>query len=160
MSWNDRIMKSFEEENAKMRQQLGIDKKGIHNLDELDPEQEYMFLKHIMACHEMEHGPQIEIRTLFPIDFQFPESELLNDPDLDKKLDRIIDVLRSHDIYLGLVSECPDRLAYQYIIEEVLNHTTPVAYPEGMHHVFDGCDGSCEDCFQQPYCETGRECLE
>jgi len=157
MSWSERNKKSIEAENAKMRRKLGIDKNGVHNLDDLDPEQEYMFLKHIMKCHDMEEGPRIEIRTLFPVDFEFPEPELMNDQDLENKIDSIIDILKRHDIYLGLVSECPDRLVYQYLLDEVLCETTPVTYPEGMHHVFDGCDGCCEDCFQQPYCETGRE---
>ena len=118
-----------------------------------------MFLKHMLSFHEMEHGPKIEIRTLFPIDFQFPEAELLGDTDLEKKLDTILEVFIRHNICLGLAKECPDRLVYQYIVNEVLRDQTPITYPEGMRHVFDGCDGCCEDCFQQAYCEAGRELL-
>ena len=147
----------LKKENQELRKKLNLGENEHHNLNDLDPKTENQFLRNMLAYEEMENGVQIKILTLFPIDFNFiPENEL-SDEALSDKFDEILDVLARHNIYLSLVSDCPERIAYQYVLDEVLKMETPVTYPEDMQHVIDGCGGWCPDCFQLPYCDSAKE---
>jgi len=157
MDWDERNRrKRLREENAGLRKKLGISK-SQYNLDDTTPEMENQFLKNILSFNEMEDGPQIEIRTIFPVNFEFPLPEHLNDEELEDKLDDIEDIFMDNNIFLDLVEKCPDRIIYKYILNEVLSDKIAVSRPTDLRYHISGCDGWCPDCFQQPYCDTWKD---
>jgi len=126
-------------------------------MEDQTPEIENQFLKNMLAFNEMKNVPHIEIRTLFPLNFKFPKTDQLSDEALEKKLDKIKDILKKNDIYLDLRKKCPDQIIYQYVLDEVLPLKIAVSRPEGLQHHIDGCDGWCPGCFQQPFCDSWKD---
>lgn len=147
----------LEEENQELRKKLNLDEDEHHDLNKLDPKAENQFLKNMLAFEEMENGVQIKMLTLFPIDFNFIPEKELSDDELSDKIDEILNVFARHNIYLSLVSDCPERIAYQYVLDEVLQMETAVTRPADMQEMVDGCGGWCPECFQLPYCEVAKE---
>jgi len=94
-------------------------------------------------------------RQLLGDDFPLvPEAEL-SDEEVAEQLHRMIDKLADKGIMFGINETVPERIAYRYLLEEL---------SEGMDvmpgWVIDGCDGCCEECFQLPYCDTGKRPAE
>ncbi|MFV1981836.1 MAG: hypothetical protein ACC655_11835 [Rhodothermia bacterium] len=76
----------------------------------------------------------------------------LSDDEVAERLGRMIAKLADKGIGFGINETVPKRIAYRYLLEEL---------SDGMDvmpgWVLDGCDGSCEECFQLPYCESGKQ---
>lgn len=85
-------------------------------------------------------------------DFILLAEEALTDAEVEEQLHLIIDRLADRGVAFGINETVPERLAYRYLLQELR---------EGLDvmpgWVLDGCDGSCEECFQLPYCESGKQ---
>ena len=88
-------------------------------------------------------------------DFILLGDDALSDAEVEQQLHSVIERLAEQGISLGINETVPERLAYRYLLEELR---------QGMDvmpgWVLDGCDGCCEECFQLPYCKTGKELAE
>ena len=147
----------LKKENQELRKKLNLDENEHHDLKKLGPKAENKFLKNMLAFEDMGNGVQIKILTLFPINFNFIPEKELSDEALSDKFDEILDVLARHNIYLSLVSDCPERVAYQFVLDEVLQMETGVMRAADMQEIIDGCGGWCPGCFQLPYCDVAKE---
>lgn len=99
------------------------------------------------------------VRSIFPIDYQFPPSSELTAQQLSEKFNDIVEYFTHNNIELALSKHLPVNKAYQYIVDEILNETPSFPYGSGCRFtkVIDGCDGYCPECFQRDYCETAEE---
>jgi hypothetical protein len=88
-------------------------------------------------------------------DFILQAEEALSDAEVEEQLHLVIDRLAKHGIGISIDDAVPERLVYRCLLEEL---------QQGMEvcpgWMIDGCDGCCEQCFQLPYCESGKQLSE
>jgi len=96
-------------------------------------------------------------RQLLGEDFVLWPEEVLTDEEVVRELHKVIDKLAEHRVEFGIREEVPERLAYRYLLEEMAEG---VGIMPMMMNVIDGCSGACEECFQLPYCVSGRQMAE
>ncbi len=144
-----------EQENLLLQSKI-ILKGGIFSeTGNLPPEIENQFLKNILAFENAEQKPVSEITGLNKTDF--PLAEELTDNEIDQKLNNIVEVLKKHEITLGLIEGVPDRIVYKFLIEDYLFDEHNL-HPEGIGgYVIDGCSGDCPSCFQMEYCSSKND---
>lgn len=96
---------------------------------------------------------------IFPKDFTFPPVHEMDATQLDEKLNAIEDIFEENYIELALVDDLPDKLIYQFLIEEVLPE--PIDFPFGPDDssicCINGCGGDCPTCFQKDYCDIAAD---
>jgi hypothetical protein len=156
--WEEQFSKErLREENDRLRQ--GIENEGglFFKAPAMTPELENEFLQHVLDFESADRMPKRTIRSLFPDGFEFPPADGLTRRELSAKLNQILLILEDHGICLDLVGKVPDRMVYDHLLQEALNDEIPLELPEGFHYHMDGCDGYCPECFQRPYCETGKD---
>ena len=85
-------------------------------------------------------------------DFILLSDEALSDAEVVEQLHLVIQRLAKHGIAFGINETVPERLAYRCLLEDLRQGMDVMP---GL--VLDGCDGCCEECFQLPYCETGKK---
>jgi hypothetical protein len=128
--------------------------------ENLPPGLENEFLQHVLDFEESENGPKRPLRDVFPEGFEFPAADSMNDEELTRKLDAMLDILDQNGVVLELQPEVPDRAAYGYLLEELDEVELPLENPAGMTLHLTGCTGGCDDCFQRPWCKTPDELEE
>jgi len=88
-------------------------------------------------------------------DFILLAEEALSDAEVEEQLHLVIGRLAKQGISFGINETVPERLAYRCLLEDLREG---IDVMPGL--VLDGCDGCCEECFQLPYCETGKKLAE
>ena len=83
----------------------------------------------------------------------WPE-DALDDLELERELHKLIDRLAERNICVGMTDILPERLLYRCLLEDLDEGIDTMG---DMGIILDGCTGCCEECFQLPYCETGRD---
>jgi hypothetical protein len=127
---------------------------------DVDPEED-AFFRELEAMEDAMENPEATIRELFPADYTFPDSAAMSDEEIRAKLEHVVEVLEHSNVVLDFVSNVPLRVAYDYFVKECLSDGVCCKKPVvGFEQHLDGCTGSCEECFQEPYCETARELEE
>lgn len=145
-------------ENQALESELAARGEPIEMKPGTDPKLHNEFLKHIIAFHDMDNGPRVPMRSLFPEDYRFPPVDSLSDAELEAKLDDILRILYEHHIVVDLTEKLPDRLTYQHLVKDVIpKDQVSAENPTGMTMHIDGCDGGCPECFQKDYCESAKE---
>ncbi len=93
---------------------------------------------------------------LFPL--SLPSAESLSDLQLIPLLNGIEVDLLQRGYRLEFLSRLPARVAYRGLCRQL---DDPLALPRSPLDLVavDGCDGSCEACFQLAYCQTAKEAL-
>jgi hypothetical protein len=156
--WEEQFSKErLKEENELLKKQLGVDKNTFFISDQVTPEIENQFLRNISDFEEADRLPKRTIRTLFPDGFELPSADSMTPRELNAKLNQILLILEDHGICLDLIGKVPDSVIYKFILQDALNDEIPLELPEGFRCHIDGCDGYCPECFQRPYCETGKD---
>lgn len=147
-------------ENQGLEEQITL-KGGLMGTEEdIDPHVHNQFLKNIIAFEEADELPHMPMRSLFPSDYEFPPGSSMSDEEVSRKLEEIEELLDRHNVAFGFANKIPDRVLYRYLVEECIpNETVTQATHAGFTWTLDGCDGSCEDCFQKDYCPTPEELL-
>lgn len=120
----------------------------FHQKEDLPPEIENEFLKHVFEFEEAKPIPTYQYLNIDP--HSFPSEQSLNDEELEAQYDRLEQLLNAHNIVIDLQPELPLRQAYKYLTEEVL--LEKYEFVKGMTLHLDGCDGYCPGCFQVDYC--------
>ena len=93
------------------------------------------------------------IMNQFSLHEKFRPAGELNDMEIEAELERLIKHI--HETGNGVsLNDIPARLAYA----EIMKWAGEDAEVIGGGWFFDGCSGSCPDCFQRPWCDTGLEC--
>ena len=144
---------SLELDNELLKQKLGLTNETTFFSEDADPYLQNQFLRYIEAFEEMDNGPHKPLRTIFPEGFEFPPATSLDKAQLKEKLMAIEEILKTHGMALDLAPSLPDEVAYAYVIDEILNRSIPLEFPEGHVLHFDGCDGYCPGCFQRDFCD-------
>jgi len=156
--WEERFSKErLKEDNEFLKEQLGVDEQQYFVASRTTPELENLFLRNIKEFEEADKLPKRSVRSLLPDGFELPSADRLTRSDLGRKLDQILSILEDHGISLDLVGKVPNAVVYNYLIQGGLDDEIPLELPEGFHYHIDGCDGYCPQCFQRPYCETGKD---
>lgn len=126
--------------------------------DETDPVKENKFLKHVLMFEKVEHGPTKPVASFIPAGFELTAAAELSDEEVTKKLDDLCAILAEHNISVDLQETLPDRIAYHWLITEGIHDLDMFdgAIPGFTMHI-DGCSGGCPECFQGPWCESGKE---
>ena len=132
--------------------QIHRDAKAFFMRNDLPPEFARKFLEEVL---DHESAPRALVRDLLDSDIEPPNPDGLDDKALQIELDKLLAVLAAKRIHVALNKGVPPRLVYQFVVDEVLD--TEVELIHEGRHVFDGCGGDCETCFQLKYCETARE---
>ncbi|MEW6356998.1 MAG: hypothetical protein AB1696_11770 [Planctomycetota bacterium] len=132
--------------------QIQEEAKAFFMRNDLPPELAMQFLQEVLGDDAL---PRAAVRDLFDFDLDPPHPDDLDDDALLLELDKLIGLLAAKRIHIALNKDVPPRLVYQYILNEVLDAEVELIH-EGRH-VFDGCGGGCEECFQLKYCITARE---
>jgi len=142
----------IEQENLLLQSEIILRGGIIGDSNNIPSEIENQFLKNIIAFENAELKPLDEITGIKRDDY--PASNELTDHELDQKLDQIIDVFNKNGIELGLVSDVPNRIVYNYLVKEYLFDSGEL-YPVGIGGmVIDGCLGDCPSCFQLGFCSS------
>ncbi len=142
----------IEQENLFIQSQIILKGGIIGGSNNLPPEIENQFLKNIMAFEDAEQKPIFEILGIKRSDFL--SSSKLTDIEIDQKLNQIIEILAKNEIELNLVADVPNRIVYNYLIEDYLFDVDNM-HPVGIGGwVIDGCSGDCPSCFQIDYCSS------
>ena len=150
--YEQRKQKQPEDKDTRVIRKVGIKDHGHLSLEDVGRESDNAFFKSIDTLHTLDDGPQVAIRTLFPIDFKFPHPYHLTDEEIIQKIEVIKNLMAKNNIYIDLDSRCPERLVYKYIFDNVLYYRIPMSRPSDMKYHFDGCDGHCSRCFQRSCC--------
>jgi len=132
--------------------QIQEDAKAFFMRNDLPPELAMRFLQEVLGDEAL---PRAQVRDLFDFDLDPPKPDDLDDDALRLERDKLIALLATKRIHVALRRDVPARLVYQYILDEVLDAEVELIH-EGRH-VFDGCGGGCETCFQLKYCTTAKE---
>lgn len=82
-----------------------------------DPAKPFLIEEFDDACI---NGPFIPIRSLFPVNYQFPSIDTMSEDELSNKLDEISDIYLLHNIKLSFVGKLPDKVLYNHLINEVI----------------------------------------
>lgn len=141
------------QENLLLKAKLILKGGFFHEEREVPPEIENAFLKNVLEFEETEPISMYQYLHIEPNTFP-PEKEL-SDKELEEQYTRIEQLLNEHNIVIELQPDLPLRLAYKYLIEDVL--TRKYTFIKGMTLHLDGCDGYCPDCFQLDYCKIKYE---
>lgn len=144
---------SLELDNELLRQKLGLTNETAFFSEDADPYLQNQFLRHIEAFEETDQGPHRVLRTILPEDFTFPPVASMDRAQLKAKLRKIEEILGGHGISLDLAPQLPEAVAYEYIVNEILQESIPLEFPEGFTWHLDGCDGYCPGCFQRAFCD-------
>jgi hypothetical protein len=156
--WEKEFSKErLREENERLRKEIENQGGLFSKSSAMTPEMENEFLRHIMDFEEADRLPKRTIRSLFPDDFEFPQPDGMKRKELSAKLNQILLILEDHGICLDLIGKIPDAVVYNHIVQDALNDEIPLEIPDGFRYHIDGCDGYCPECFQRPYCETGKD---
>ncbi|MBN1765155.1 MAG: hypothetical protein JW860_07855 [Sedimentisphaerales bacterium] len=152
----------LELENQALRLDLQIQGGQIFMDEECDPEIDNSFLKRIITYEAMAEEARVAgrpLRSIFPVDFNFPLLDEMNEQELKNKLSEIIKIFQANNIDLSLVDGLPDNIIYTYLTEEAIPEVP--GFPYGADcpftYLIDGCDGYCPDCFQKDYCENALD---
>ncbi|MCF7957646.1 MAG: hypothetical protein K9M57_04275 [Phycisphaerae bacterium] len=96
---------------------------------------------------------------LFPDDFTFPPVDEMDAGQLDEKLTAIEDIFEANYIELALVDGLPDRLIYQFLIEDALQEPMDFSFGPDDSSIccINGCGGDCPTCFQKDYCDIALD---
>jgi hypothetical protein len=156
--WEERFEKErLKEENEFLKEQLGLGEQQFSASPKTTPELENQFLQNIKNFEEADQLPKRTIRSLLPDDLDLAPADGIDERELSRRLNRILLILEDHGICLDLIGRVPDEVVYHYLLTEALNDELPMELPEGFIYHIDGCDGYCPQCFQRPYCETGKD---
>ena len=83
-------------------------------------------------------------------------ADQLTDEEVGAALERVEGILAERGVVVDLCRGIPDRLVYEYLRESLAGSEFEFMGPATTCHL-DGCTGYCPDCFQRPWCATGRE---
>jgi hypothetical protein len=156
--WEERQSRErLSADNERLKKLLGVNDETFFISDSGSPELENQFLRSILDFEEADRLPQRTLRSLLPDGCELPPVEAMTPHELALKLNQILFILEDHNVHLDLAGNVPDPMTYDYLVREGLDHEIPIVMPEGFHLHINGCGGSCPDCFQRPYCETGRD---
>jgi hypothetical protein len=87
-----------------------------------------------------------------------PAEEELDEEQLDRELERMLENLASRNVVVSLVDDVPKELVYRYLLEEVEGRFEIL--DESAMLVIDGCSGYCPTCFQQRWCDMAEVLFE
>jgi hypothetical protein len=179
VSHDDRNIKDVIEENATLKRELLLLGRDPSMFEDLSPREMNVRLKRSLVYAEQTQEatllgkepppafldpmsphwiPDIEdMASLNAAEFlgaeiDLPDDAMLSDAEVERRLHAIIDRLAEHGMALGIRESVPERLAYRYLVEELREGLDVMP---GL--VYDGCSGCCEECFQLPYCESGKD---
>ncbi|MGP8330293.1 MAG: hypothetical protein ACT6FF_08265 [Methanosarcinaceae archaeon] len=87
-----------------------------------------------------------------PPDFKIRRSEDIQDTEIETALDELIEQFEKINYGVAIINAVPPRLLYEHLLE-LLEEEHEMLGMSGWQ--FDGCTGTCPDCFQRPWCEYG-----
>lgn len=79
----------------------------------------------------------------------------LTDAQVETELTRIASLLSRRGVAIGIREDVPPTLVLRYLRDYLAETRFDIAAPGSTWHV-DGCSGYCPECFQRPWCDTGR----
>ncbi len=141
------------QENLLLKAKIILNGGLFHKKDDLPPEIENEFLRHVLAFEEATPMPMYEYLKINPN--TFPLEKTLSDEELEIQFNRLEKLLNDHNIVIDLRDGLPLRLAYKFITEEALLEKYEFVAHVTLH--IDGCSGYCPDCFQADYCTVKDE---
>jgi hypothetical protein len=110
-------------------------------------------ITHALGSEDPDEHVVREVRSVFPAGYEFPDPAGMSREQLRAKLCDTEDILADENIIIDLCPDVPERLRYEYIVNEVLDKRDIFdGGVPGFFLVFDGCHGSCRGCFQEPFC--------
>jgi len=92
------------------------------------------------------------LRERLPKSILEVDADELSDDEIESRLSFFIEILSYHDIEVDFYGLIPDRLTFEYLLQEIDEEYDLMA--GGTYHL-DGCSGFCPDCFQRPWCDQG-----
>jgi hypothetical protein len=108
----------------------------LQQLNNIPPDVENAFLNNILAFErQLDSIEETKIFDLIgqPADFK-NESEL-NNEEIETELERLSELLESHQIEVDYGTDYPSRLKYKFITEELFEHSTQkFDIPDMVHH--------------------------
>lgn len=100
--------------------------------NELDPEMENEWLKHIYQFEEQhKNARQISVYEYISRP-EFKKADDLTNKQVEEELDRVLDIMGENGINLDCLAEYDDRTIYTFITDELFNHEIDDVKMEGM----------------------------
>lgn len=115
----------------------------------MDPDNDWLMFERWMR------GEPLAWR-LNPEEISLADPQGLSDDELDKRLEALAALLESRGVVLDVQEGVPSRLICAYLRERLAEMRFEYLAPGTTWHL-TGCDGCCPECFQRPWCDTGRE---
>ncbi len=148
----------LELENRSLELELELKGGNLMVEEDVDPKLHNTFLKQTQQFNELEESPRIPVRSLFPDEVTFEPVDTLSKKEIQDKLETIMTIFSTHNIFIDLKEKLPAKLVYKYLTEDFIpNETTYQENNTSFSFVIDGCDGYCPGCFQKEYCEVKDE---
>ena len=145
-------------ENKSLETDISLQGGNIVKGEDIDPKLENAFLKNVLAFEEADKEPPIPMRALFPDDYEFPAASSMSGEELSRKIQEIAGILSMHNVEFGFANDLPDEVLYTYLVKECIpNDSVSATISEGFTWYLDGCDGGCDECFQNKYCAAYAE---
>ncbi len=167
------------EENDRLKQELQLLGRDGLVFDELDADEANVRLRRLLQYAEDENEarllgkeppprfpdlsspdwiPDIDdmvhrsARQLLGNDFTLWPEEFLSDEEVQQQLHVMIDKLAEKGIGVAYNETVPELIAYRELLSDL---EQGIDVMPGLF--LDGCDGCCEECFQLPYCNVGKD---
>ena len=128
----------IENELLKLKMQAELGAKFFEASD-LPPEVEKMFLQNVMKFEEEYSGmPEKKVRDLLG-ETSYKPSTLLEDDQIDEALSSVELLLGEKNISVDFICEYPARIRYEFITNELMDHTITFVSMPGMtlHFIYE-----------------------
>lgn len=85
-----------------------------------------------------------------------PDSEAMTDKEVERHLASLEETLATRQVILELPPEIPSRVVYDYLRRYLAEASFDVVAENTVTHI-TGCEGDCESCFMQRWCDIADE---
>lgn len=113
-----------------------------------DPDSDWIRFERWVQGRPLTWSLKAEARSL-------PEPAALDDAQLIRVYADLLRQLASRNVVVDIPPEVPIRQVYGYLRDELARTDFEFAGPDTAIHL-TGCAGSCEECFQRPWCEVSE----